>query len=190
MGPGGAGASYVYQEFKSETLSYPVSIKVGTQGDAASAFGPIVTPYLYGSYAGGGIMTPEGVMQTAGNAGNGGRGAVYVDATETQSAYITHGTGGGGNALAAGGYYFGDGAGGGGGNAPSDKVATAGGGGGAGGGYWGNLINNRDLRGGPGGWPGGGGGGGGYWRSGIAGQIHRHAPGAGATGAVFVTVRG
>lgn len=178
---GGVGAKYIYQEWKSEQLPATVNIDVATAAGGVSRFGS----YLVGSWSGGGIMTPEGIMETAGNAGNGGLGANYVDGVPVS------GTAGTGNALAAGGTYgAGSTAGGQGTNAPWTGVSTAGGGGGGGGGFQQGLVGNADLRGGPGGWPGGGGGGGGFWRATVGGQTSRHAAGAGATGAVFVTVRG
>jgi hypothetical protein len=182
---GGTGAKYVYQEWKSDVLPSSVSITVATAAGGISRFGTL----LAGSWSGGGVFTPEGIMQTAGNAGDGGRGADFIDPGE-ESAYVVPGTAGTGNALAAGGVYNASGAGGQGADASSLGVATAGGGGGGGGGYFNNLTDNRDLRGGPGGWPGGGGGGGGEWKASIGTGNVRHAGGAGAPGAVFVTVRG
>ncbi|BAH52304.1 hypothetical protein [Rhodococcus opacus] len=177
---GGVGAKYVYQEWKSEQLPATVSIDVGTAAGQTSKFGNL----LSGSYSGGGILTPEGIMETNGSAGDGGRGANYVDGSSVS------GTSGTGNALSAPGVYSPSGVGGQGGNAPTNRVAIAGGGGGGGGGYFSSLTDSTDLRGGPGGWPGGGGGGGGIWKTSIGGNLSRHAPGAGAPGAVFVTVRG
>lgn len=178
---GGVGAKYIYQEWKSEQLPASIAITVATAAGGTSRFGS----YLVGSWSGGGIMTPEGIMETAGNAGNGGLGANYVDGAPVS------GTPGTGNALAGGGSYgAGSTAGGQGANAPWTGVSTAGGGGGGGGGFQQGLIGDADLRGGPGGWPGGGGGGGGFWRATVGGQTSRHTAGAGAPGAVFVTVRG
>lgn len=187
MENGGQNAYYVYQEFKSEDLPSGVFCTVGTHASPLSGFGP----YLIGSYSGGGIMTDAGIMQSAGDAGRGGKGAVYIPAVpDVSPARVEHGSGGGGNALAGGGGYNPSGAGGQGIDAPIDRIATAGGGGGAGGGFSDTFANDKDLRGGPGGWPGGGGGGGGLWRPTFLGSSERHAAGQGATGAIFITVKG
>lgn len=181
---GGLGAKYVYQEFKSESLPATVAIDVGTSAGSGSAFGNL----LSSGYSGGGIMTAEGIIVSAGDAGNGGNGPVFVEGPDGN--YVQPGTSGGGNALAAGGIYNHGGIGAQGADAPSNRIANAGGGGGAGGGYFNNLVNNQDRRGGPGGWPGGGGGAGGLWHASVGTNMVRHAAGAGAPGAVFVTIKG
>ena len=173
--PGGIGSPYVYQEFASEELTYPVTVTVGSGGAGrtsgtgtgsaglTSSFGTylVVTP----STSQGGIISAQGIVASAGDAGNGGL---------AELSDFTPGSSGTGNALCAGGLYGSStvpgqpGA-----ACPTDGLAVAGGGGGAG-----SAWAVSGANGGAGGWPGGGGG------SGV------NAGGAGASGAVFVTVKG
>jgi hypothetical protein len=180
---GGRGAKYVYQEFKSDDLPATVAITVGAAGAVGSTgiggtskFGT----FLQGSFDGGGIMTPQGVMASGGDAGDGGFGDYFEGSDGPNN---RTGTAGGGNALAAGGTYNPTSNGGQGADAPTNKVAVAGGGGGGGAG---RPVVNSTRSAGAGGWPGGGGGAAGY--SNVLVSSKNGA--AGAPGAVFVTVRG
>ncbi|RYF58699.1 MAG: hypothetical protein EOO27_11700 [Comamonadaceae bacterium] len=179
---GGRGAKYVYQEFKSDDLPSTVAVTVGAAGAVGSmGFGGTSTfgSYLAGSFDGGGILTPQGIMASGGDAGDGGKGDHFPSAEEDRYA----GTKGGGNALAAGGTYNATGNGGQGADAPTNKVAVAGGGGGGGAGTP-TIGTTRNA--GAGGWPGGGGGAAGY--ANVLGSSKNGA--GGAPGAVFVTVKG
>lgn len=179
---GGRGAKYVYQEFKSDDLPSTVAITVGAAGPVGSTgIGGTSTfgSYLAGAFDGGGIMTPQGIMASGGDAGDGGKGDYFTSVEEDRYA----GTKGGGNALAAGGTYNATGNGGQGADAPTNKVAVAGGGGGGGAGTP-TIGTTRNA--GAGGWPGGGGGAAGY--STVLGSSKNGA--GGAPGAVFVTVKG
>lgn len=169
-GSGLTGAKYLYQEFISDDLVYPVAVTVGGPGQV-SRFGS----YLAGSWTTGGIVTAQGILDgSLGDAGDGG--------VRNGSSGSVDGGPGGGNLFAAGGQGAtlttpatkGQ-------DAPLDKVAMVGGGGG-GAGYSSAVIKSDGAN---GGWPGGGGG-----QSGSSTITGAANEGVGGYGGVIITVKG
>lgn len=189
-GSGGLNGGYLALKFDPETITWPVPVTVGVNGNDTS-FGS----YLTTVSGAGGIQGDFGYQATSSTPGSGGAGGTggYKNGTAANygtagrtgiaSAAASGGTGGSASALPAGQGTAGESV-----SAGAEiKCGGAGGGGGGGGNPTGTQAQAKGGNGSAGGYPGGGGGGGGGGAGFNPGnQGSGGSGGAGATGVLWV----